>query len=89
MVFEPGLIACYNARLNDGITIMTDATHSHNSRSLESPYRPYIIIILAGTFYVYEFFLRVMPSAMTSELMLTYDINASGLGMLSAFFFYG
>lgn len=50
---------------------------------------PYIIITLAALFYVYEFALRVMPSAMTDELMLHFNIDASGLGMLSALFFYG
>lgn len=51
--------------------------------------QPFVIVILAASFYVYEFFVRVMPSAMTTELMMAFDIDASGLGMLSALFFYG
>lgn len=59
------------------------------SKQLITRMLPYAIIILAGIFYVYEFFLRVMPSAMTHELMSSFDIEASGLGVISSLFFYG
>lgn len=62
----------------------SQTTPSNTSRAL-----PIIIITLAALFYVYEFFLRVMPSAMTAELMRDFDIDASGLGLLGAMFFYG
>ena len=61
---------------------MNDSQRSHR-------FLPFVIITLAATFYIYEFALRVMPSAMTSELMNHFTIEASGLGMISALFFYG
>lgn len=60
-----------------------------NDSSRTYRFLPFIIITLAATFYVYEFALRVMPSAMTNELMNHFAIEASGLGMMSALFFYG
>ncbi|MBA2654003.1 MAG: MFS transporter [Gammaproteobacteria bacterium] len=50
---------------------------------------PFLICGVGAFFYVYEFFLRVMPSAMTDELMRSFQIDAGGLGVLSAFFYYG
>ena len=44
---------------------------------------------LAAIFYIYDFLLRVTPSVMTNQLMSYFDISASGLGILTAFFFYG
>jgi sugar phosphate permease len=43
---------------------------------------------LASIFYCYEYILRVSPSIMTSDLMLTYHINAAALGNLIAFYYY-
>jgi len=48
---------------------------------------PFIIVGLASTFFIYDFFLRVLPSAMTQELMQEYNIDAFGLGLLSSLFF--
>lgn len=50
---------------------------------------PFLVCGVGGFFYVYEFFLRVMPSAMTDDLMRSFHIDAGGLGILSAFFYYG
>src|SRR5690349_11365376 len=52
-------------------------------------FRPYIICSLATIFYVYEFYLRVMPGAMTHELMQDFGIDARGLGIITALFYYG
>lgn len=49
---------------------------------------PFIIVGLASTFFIYDFFLRVMPSAMTQELMHEFHIDAFGLGLLSSLFFF-
>jgi MFS family permease len=52
-------------------------------------YLPFLVCGVAAFFYVYEFFLRVMPSAMTDELMRSFQIDAGGLGIMSALFYYG
>lgn len=49
---------------------------------------PFIICSLASLFYVYEFFLRVLPAAITQELMRDFSMNARTLGFVSVFFFY-
>jgi len=43
---------------------------------------------LAATFYFYEFVLRVSPSVMVSELMKSFGITASMVGVLSACYLY-
>ncbi len=50
---------------------------------------PFIVGILASTFYIYDFTVRVLPAAITHDLMLSFNIFAPGLGLLSAIFFYG
>ncbi len=43
---------------------------------------------LGATFYLFGFFQRVAPGVMTSELSSTFELNATALGNLSAFYFY-
>ena len=50
---------------------------------------PIIICSLASLFYFYDFFMRVMPSAMTPELMQHFHIGAGGLGIMLALFYWG
>lgn len=51
--------------------------------------RPLIIITLGALFYVYGFTLRIMPSAMTQELMRGFGINAQSLGILVGLMYWG
>ena len=46
--------------------------------------RPFLIVGLGSMFYVYEFFLRVTPGALTHELMRDLNMHAMGLGWMSA-----
>lgn len=48
----------------------------------------YLIVILGGCFYCYEYFLRISPSIMLPELQHAFDLNATLLGTLSAFYYY-
>jgi MFS family permease len=43
---------------------------------------------LGALFFLYEFVLRVAPSTMVPELMEAFDIDATGVGDLSAFYLY-
>lgn len=47
-----------------------------------------IIVSVSSLFYVYEFFLRVVPSALTGELMSEFHMDARALGIMSSLFFY-
>jgi sugar phosphate permease len=49
---------------------------------------PWIICTLGAVFYCYEYFLRISPSVMTSELMSRYHLTGAQLGNLSAFYYY-
>ena len=47
-----------------------------------------IVCTLASLFYLYDFLVRVMPSAMTDELMGYFHIGAATLGVMVAVFYY-
>lgn len=49
---------------------------------------PYLIILLASAFLFYKYILQVSPSIMIDELMREFHINATGMGDLTASFFY-
>jgi sugar phosphate permease len=42
----------------------------------------------AALYYAYEFFLRISPSVMQSDLMLAFNIDAATFGTLSACYYY-
>ena len=44
--------------------------------------------VLAILFYYYEYYLRVAPSVMSSELKLTFNLSEAAFGNLAAFFYY-
>lgn len=46
------------------------------------------IWLIAVLYYAYEFFLRVSPTVMTSDLAQAFHLQAVGVGMLSAAYFY-
>jgi len=48
----------------------------------------WVVWSLAVIFYLYEYVLRVIPAVMVSELMQTFAVSASGLGLLTAFYLY-
>lgn len=47
-----------------------------------------IVVSLASSFYLYEFFLRVMPTVITGELMSAFSVGTGQLGQLLGCFFY-
>ncbi|MBY0378352.1 MAG: MFS transporter [Gammaproteobacteria bacterium] len=46
------------------------------------------VCFLASLFYLYDFVLQVAPSVITHDLMGELGLGATGLGIMSAFFFY-
>lgn len=48
---------------------------------------PWLVLSCGWIFYLYEYMLRVSPSAITSELMLTFGVNATNLGILVSFYY--
>lgn len=57
---------------------------------VKSPSKTYIwmMLLIAATFYGYEFFLRVTPSLTTKELMATFNLSAKEVGMLASYYFW-
>lgn len=47
-----------------------------------------IICSLAAIFYCYEFLLRIEPSVMVPELMKAFNVDATHIGLLSAFYYF-
>ena len=48
----------------------------------------WLIFGITAAFYAYEFFLRVTPAAMQSQLMKVFNINASAFGFLMSSYYY-
>lgn len=59
-----------------------------NPQKRNSSFIRWSIWTLAALFYFYEFVLRVSPSVMVPELMRSFGITASSVGVLSAFYLY-
>lgn len=68
---------------------MPKVTHVGQHKSHKTPgLLPYIIFVLAASFYFYEYFLQISPSVMTKGLMRDLGISAATLGTVSAFYYY-
>ncbi len=50
-------------------------------------WRPIAMFLVAALFYLYEFVLRVAPSAMFTDLMAEFSADAEQLGKLASFYF--
>ncbi|MFW0082989.1 MAG: MFS transporter [Coxiella-like endosymbiont] len=50
---------------------------------------PFVVGVVASSFYAYDFLVRVMPMAMAHELLSTFKIQAGELSILFSGFFYG
>jgi len=48
----------------------------------------WLICGLGAVYYSYEYFLRISPSVMESELRDHFNLSATGFGFLSAFYYY-
>lgn len=53
-----------------------------------SLFYPWLICLLAAFFYSYDFLLRVTPSIMIHPLMAEYNVQATEIGFISAFYYY-
>lgn len=51
-------------------------------------YYPWLVWLVAASFFFYKYLIQVSPSVMTNDLMQTFKVNGAGLGNLSAFYFY-
>jgi MFS family permease len=57
-------------------------------RAKSTKYLPWLMVVLALSFYCYESLLRVSPSVMRMEIMLNYSIDAGTFSSLIAFYYY-
>lgn len=48
----------------------------------------WVVCTFAALFYCYEFLLRIQPGVMVPQLMHNFQIDASGLGILSAMYYW-
>ena len=67
---------------------MTAKIDSSKSTSQIGSITAYIIVLLGSSFYLYEFFLRVMPTVITGELMTSFSVGTGQLGQFIGCFFY-
>lgn len=59
-----------------------------NSNKIQHFLRPWFICSIGMLFYCYNYFLRVSPSVMQSDLMQTFHVSAYQFGTLAAFYYY-
>lgn len=55
----------------------------------KTSYLPWLMVLLGGVFYSYEYMVRVSPSVMIPELMKSFSIQATEIGLLSSFYYWG
>ncbi|OGT59287.1 MAG: hypothetical protein A3F14_01310 [Gammaproteobacteria bacterium RIFCSPHIGHO2_12_FULL_43_28] len=67
---------------------MTLKNRTMTASFLTSAY-PWLIVCCGMLFYCYNYFLRVSPSVMQSELTQAFHINATQFGTLAGFYYYG
>ena len=49
---------------------------------------PWLVCGLGALFYCYEYFLRILPSVMTEDLLKMFNIGGVAFGNLVAFYYY-
>jgi predicted MFS family arabinose efflux permease len=62
-------------------------TNNISLNSFKHDYKSYLIWLLSGFFYLYEFIHRVIPSVIVSELIDEFNVNAYMLGNFSLYYF--
>jgi MFS family permease len=50
---------------------------------------PWLVWVLAASFFFYKYLIQVSPGVMSSQLMSAFSLSGAGLGNLAACFFYG
>jgi len=71
-----------------GVGHMDDTLTKERSQSQKMSVVACVMWALGAIFYCYEYYLRVAPSVMTSDLALAYNADAATLGNLAAFYYY-
>lgn len=64
------------------------ANEISQSREGSHKWFPWLICGLGALFYTYEYFLRIAPNVMTTQLMEWFKISAGSFGNLVAFYYY-
>lgn len=62
---------------------LKDSSNVNDKRANYSIFFAWFICLLTTVFYCYEYILRIIPSVMTSSLMLHFKVSAVGFGWLS------
>lgn len=57
--------------------------------SLSKAMYPWLVWVLAASFFYYKYLIQVSPGVMSQQLMSAYSLTGAGLGNLAACFFYG
>jgi len=63
-------------------------TNYCSSEPFKSMFQPWVICTLGMLFYCYNYFLRVSPSVMQSDLMQSLHITAYQFGTLAGFYYF-
>lgn len=58
------------------------------NKLIQHRFYPWIVCSIAAIFYCYEYFLRIFPSVITSDLIWYFQIHAAALGNLIGFYYF-
>jgi predicted MFS family arabinose efflux permease len=58
-------------------------------RTAQYKYLPFLMWLLPLSFFTYQFILRLWPGLMMHQIMEQFSIDATGFGLLAAFYYYG
>lgn len=61
----------------------------HTSNKPKHLFVATLVCLVASSFYFYDFLIRVIPAAFSSQLMTAFNIHAAGLSTLASAFFWG
>lgn len=64
------------------------AVNTGESLSKTRQFYPWLVWLIAASFFFYKYLLQVSPSVMSHDLMRAFSVTGAGLGNLAACFFY-
>lgn len=67
---------------------MSSSSSTDNQPLPKATFSSWLLCLLAALFYAYDFVLRISPSVMIHPLMHWFDVSATQIGLLSAFYYY-
>ncbi len=73
--------------MNSTPKIIENKPHHHAARIARTGWRPWILFLVAGLFYFYEFFARVAPGVLKEDIVSATGTTEAGFGLATGMYF--